>query len=327
MLSNKDIEKMQKQKILQIAYENDESPLIVQIVNLHHSLSPTYSATPLLEDRSEAAQCLLSIYSYAKRAYDGILKQLSSVTPDMSISSELPALKKESRKVQDLLTFIGVQDQSEHISPLGSGCVIAQRRNEILNVLLSKLHSFSSHDRITIDYYFEVKLPIDKEFSPKTLPFILDKNYSFPDEVIGKVILTASKTTSLGNADFQEKVCLTDIDKMDGITFENFCVELLKDNGYTNIQKTRASHDQGIDIIASYNHVIHGFQCKCYSSDVGNSAVQEANSGMIFYKCHVGIVISNSYFTKSAHELAEGIGIVLWDRSVLQELLSKSDDH
>ena len=132
------------------------------------------------------------------------------------------------------------------------------------------------------------------------------------------------------NAEDEEKETVSvettaekDIDRMDGYEFESFCADLLRKNGYKDVSVTSGSGDQGIDIIAYKDGVKYGIQCKCYASDVGNKAVQEAYSGKSFYQCHVGIVLTNRYFTNSAKDLAQNNGIVLWDRSKLTELMSK----
>ena len=112
-------------------------------------------------------------------------------------------------------------------------------------------------------------------------------------------------------------------DNMEGHEFESFCAKLLEENGYKNVEVTRGSGDQGIDIIAYRDDIKYGIQCKCYSSDIGNKAVQEVYAGKAFYHCHVGIVLTNRYFTKSAIELAERNGIILWNRDKLLELINK----
>lgn len=111
------------------------------------------------------------------------------------------------------------------------------------------------------------------------------------------------------------------IDIMDGHEFEYFCAELLKKNGYENVDVTQGSGDQGIDVIAYKDGIKYGIQCKCYSSDIGNKAVQEVFAGKAFYECHVGVVLTNRFFTKSAEELAKKNGIILWDRNKLLELM------
>lgn len=110
-------------------------------------------------------------------------------------------------------------------------------------------------------------------------------------------------------------------DYMEGHDFEYFCAKLLKNNGFTNVEVTQGSGDQGIDILATKDGIKYGIQCKCYSSDIGNKAVQEVFSGKTFYNCHVGVVLTNRYFTSSAKELAEKSGVLLWDRDRLNEMI------
>lgn len=112
-----------------------------------------------------------------------------------------------------------------------------------------------------------------------------------------------------------------DFDLMEGHEFEYFCAELLKNNGYENVNVTQGSGDQGIDIVAYKDGIKYGIQCKCYTSDIGNKAVQEVFAGKAFYECHIGVVLTNRFFTKSAIELAKKDGIILWDRNKLLELI------
>ena len=111
------------------------------------------------------------------------------------------------------------------------------------------------------------------------------------------------------------------IDNMDGHDFEYFCAALLRDLGYQDVQVTQGSGDQGIDVIASRDSVKYGIQCKRYSSDVGNGAIQEASAGKQYYGCHVGVVLTNQFFTVAAQKLASVTGIVLWDRNKLIQMM------
>lgn len=116
----------------------------------------------------------------------------------------------------------------------------------------------------------------------------------------------------------------TEFDSMTGLEFEGFCAEILEKNGYDNVSVTRGSGDQGVDIIAYRDGVKYGFQCKCYTADIGNKAVQEIYAGKTYYQCHVGIVLTNRQFTSAAIDLAKKNGIILWDRSKLLELIEKA---
>ena len=115
-----------------------------------------------------------------------------------------------------------------------------------------------------------------------------------------------------------------DIDNMEGRQFEYFCADVLKRNGYKNVYVTKGSGDQGVDILAERDGIKYAIQCKRYSNVIGNSAVQEVHAGAKFYGCHIGIVVSNNSFTKSAHELADKTGVVLWDRKELLKLMKNN---
>lgn len=114
-------------------------------------------------------------------------------------------------------------------------------------------------------------------------------------------------------------------DSMEGHDFEYFCADLLKCNGFRNVSVTQGSGDQGIDILAEKEGVQYGIQCKCYTSDIGNKAVQEAFAGKVFYNCHVAAVLTNQHFTKSAIELAQVNKVLLWDREKLDSFIKNAN--
>lgn len=127
---------------------------------------------------------------------------------------------------------------------------------------------------------------------------------------------------SLDNPETKEKITLADIDVMSGVEFENFVADLFEKMGYKTFV-TKASNDQGIDIVATKNDVRFAIQAKCYSGVVGNHAVMEAVAGMKFYNADKCMVVTNNNFTKSARELAQKNNVELWDRKVLQEKINE----
>lgn len=108
---------------------------------------------------------------------------------------------------------------------------------------------------------------------------------------------------------------------MDGHSFEYFCADILENNGYTNIQVTPGSGDQGVDVLAEKDGVKYAIQCKNYSTQLGNTPIQEVTAGKTYYHCHVGVVMTNSSFTKSAQELARATGTLLWDGAHVREMI------
>ena len=100
---------------------------------------------------------------------------------------------------------------------------------------------------------------------------------------------------------------------MDGLQFEHRCAELLRYRGFHKVTVTKGSGDQGIDILAQKNGLKYGIQCKYYSHPVGNKAIQEAYAGADFYDCDAAMVMTNSTFTRQARELADKLGVELWE--------------
>lgn len=121
-----------------------------------------------------------------------------------------------------------------------------------------------------------------------------------------------------GNIDYDEK---SELDYMDGFDFENYSAELLKANGFTNVEVTQYSNDFGVDVIAYKDDIKYAIQCKKYSSPVGIKAVQEVIGSKVMNDCHVAVVLTNNTFTKSAIELAEKNNVLLWDANKLKELI------
>ena len=114
---------------------------------------------------------------------------------------------------------------------------------------------------------------------------------------------------------------LLTIDLMEGHDFEQWCATALRDMGYTDVEVTPGSGDQGVDVVASKDGVKYAIQCKRYTSDLGNTPVQEVHAGKNLYRCHVGAVLTNRYFTRGAKELAEATGVLLWDRDWIKQYL------
>lgn len=114
-------------------------------------------------------------------------------------------------------------------------------------------------------------------------------------------------------------------DNMEGHEFERFCAELLLKNGFESAEVTQGSGDHGIDILAEKDGITYAIQCKCYSSNIGNAAVQQAHTGKSIYRKDIAIVLTNRYFTPQAKEEAQALGVKLWDRDKLNDMIKKSN--
>ena len=118
------------------------------------------------------------------------------------------------------------------------------------------------------------------------------------------------------------RIGINDIDLMTGIEFEHFIGRLLENMGYS-AEVTKASGDQGADLIIKKNNLKTVVQAKCYSGSVSNKAIQEVVASIKYYKADGGMVVTNSTFTKGAKELADSNDVRLIDRNRLVELLDR----
>ena len=182
-----------------------------------------------------------------------------------------------------------------------------------------------------VDLYLDLSEEFNhykEDYSEETLDFaqrILDMVFiTVGQEFISRQIILPEwkEVPELPDSKNPEQV-LNIIDKMNGTAFELFCAELLKDNGFINVELTAKTGDQGVDIIAEKDSVRYAVQCKCYESDLGNTSIQEVYAGKEMYGCHVGVVLTNRYFTKGAIELAEKTHVLLWDRDTIKKMIMK----
>ena len=146
--------------------------------------------------------------------------------------------------------------------------------------------------------------------------------------IVGILDLVSSVFCSKGRSSMKFSATveseLQKIDEMSGLEFEQYAADLLETVGFENVELTASSHDQGADIIMSRDGVRFAVQCKVYSTRLSNTPVQEITAAREYYGCHVGIVVTNSYFTDSAVELAAANRILLWDRAYIAKLIDEN---
>ena len=115
------------------------------------------------------------------------------------------------------------------------------------------------------------------------------------------------------------------MDELEGHDFEFFCADLLRAQGFIDVEVTRGSGDFGVDILAERDGVTYAIQCKRYSSPVGVEAVLRTYGGQAYYERMVGVVMTNQYFTSPAVEAAKKLRILLWDRGYMDAMIEESN--
>lgn len=111
---------------------------------------------------------------------------------------------------------------------------------------------------------------------------------------------------------------------MDGLEFEEFTCDILKENGFKDVKKTQACGDYGVDVIACKNNKKYAIQCKRYKSSLGIAAIQQVYTGKDYYKADIAVVLTTSSFTRNAKNTAAKLNVQLWERTELQKLMKNA---
>lgn len=98
--------------------------------------------------------------------------------------------------------------------------------------------------------------------------------------------------------------------------FERWCAQELERVGW-RVTLTKATGDQGADVIAEKGLTRIVIQCKLYSSPVGNGAVQETFSAQRHYRADASAVVTNAGYTRAAEALAATTKVYLLHHSQL----------
>lgn len=178
-----------------------------------------------------------------------------------------------------------------------------------LSVLKETFHTLIGYEKYGV---FSTSLP------SQDLADLLAK-----ESIIRTAFETRSVNESLATQPLKSETQVN-YDSLNGHDFEYFCADLLRKNGFSNVEVTRGSGDHGIDILAEKDDITYAIQCKCYSSNIGNAAVQQAHTGKSLYHKNVAVVMTNQYFTQQAKEEATQLGVKLWDRDKINILVENS---
>ena len=104
-----------------------------------------------------------------------------------------------------------------------------------------------------------------------------------------------------------------------GQQYEHLCGNILKKYGW-NIEFTKGSGDQGVDIIAQKDNVRIAIQCKKHKKPVSNKAIQEVLGGQMYYNLDKAAVIASNGYTAGAIKLSNISNVVLLSHNNLNQL-------
>ena len=102
-------------------------------------------------------------------------------------------------------------------------------------------------------------------------------------------------------------------------------MDLLQKLGFTSVEQTRRSGDQGADILGTYENTRYVFQCKDHQKKQSNRAIQQVIGSKSIYKASRAGVISRAGFTPGAIDLARANYCLPITSSELEAAVERKD--
>jgi restriction system protein len=112
------------------------------------------------------------------------------------------------------------------------------------------------------------------------------------------------------------------VDHMTGRQFELYLEVLFQALGY-GTEQLPTTNDFGADLILTTGETRIAVQAKRYKGNVGNRAVQMILGAKKYYQCDAAWIVTNSFYTKAAIQMASKTDVVLVDRNGLLDLMTK----
>ncbi|MBT2570067.1 restriction endonuclease [Planococcus sp. ISL-110] len=139
--------------------------------------------------------------------------------------------------------------------------------------------------------------------------------------IVGFIAMLAiAKTIQFKRQKKLNRSGILQVDEMSGAEFEEFLRLRYKAGGYA-VRKTPYKGDYGADLILENGRQKIVVQAKRYKSNVGIKAVQEISAAKLHYGANEAWVVTNSFFTKAAAELALSNKVKLVNRDELVGIL------
>ncbi len=117
---------------------------------------------------------------------------------------------------------------------------------------------------------------------------------------------------------------LAAVDHMSGEEFEKYLKAHFERLGY-KVKSVGGKGDFGADLVCKKDNETTIIQAKRYKNPVGIEAVQQISAARAYYKADKLMVVTNSYYTKAAKELAKSNNVELWDRDSINKLFIMHD--
>jgi len=166
----------------------------------------------------------------------------------------------------------------------------------------------------TSKWHAEVQRFIDKVIFPE----LFVKDFAVGKRTLDPILHNIVEEKSRARA-IEIEAALSFATDMTPQDFERWCAKIVSSNGWKTAT-TKATGDQGADVVAVKDGMRVVLQCKLYNTPVGNKAVQEAFAAQHHYRANASAVVANANFTAAAIALAATTGVLLLHYSGLGRL-------
>lgn len=248
----------------------------------------------------------------------------------LSVDSILMPNDSEKTKLRKLLNQKGFEFDEEEIEEL----IIDEMRSQVYNDFRDKIthdnpSKLDDYARNLLEIYgenYEYFLTPEIGFFKKLLR---ENRIPSPQKRVRLLQKIEKIKEQLELENFEKRLSegypvlsINDLDSVTGHEFERFLKKLFANMGY-QVTHTKLSGDQGADLVVSKHGEKTVVQAKRYTEKVNNKAVQEVVASIKHFEADRGMVVTNSYFTKSAIQLANSNQIELINRDELKNLISE----
>ena len=180
-------------------------------------------------------------------------------------------------------------------------------QGNLRTVWLFEFQIFSDIPILEIENFTDPFLPFYNQFKKEVLPADTIIDSLLPDKKENELILPKLDEKTLKSIESLKKNLLT----INPYEFEGLMAKLIEHTGFIDVEVTKKSGDDGIDVNAFLRHSFsldlnYQFQVKRWKHSVGRKEVANLRGSLGFNS--FGVIISTSHFTSSAINEARGAG-------------------
>ena len=200
---------------------------------------------------------------------------------------------------------------------------LSKKYKELLSVRQCTAFYKEKEDRTSSVKSIEtIFLQNEDKFNKVCLSGISLKDLSNCLEALSQRLL--SKVKRYRSSESYKKAHQSDVsfENLSPYDYEKQVAKSLSEMGW-DTKVTKASGDQGCDVLVVKEKTRVALQCKYWSKPIGNKAVQEINAAKSFYNAQYAAVVSNQSYTPAAKLLATKLKVALLHHSQLNKLIEE----